>query len=52
MSGFDRVEIVLNHHNGIALMARFCSTWRKMLNIGEVQTGWSAHRSNLPGAAF
>ncbi len=37
VSGFDHVEIVLNYHNGIALIAQFMQYVEQLLNIGEVQ---------------
>ena len=54
VSGFDHVEIVLNYHNGIALIAQFMQYVEQLLNIGEVQTGGRLVENipRLPGAAF
>ncbi|CAD5880387.1 Uncharacterised protein [Escherichia coli] len=54
VSGFDHVEIVLNYHNGIALIAQFMQYVEQLLNIGEVQTGSRLVENiqRLPGAAF
>ena len=54
VSGFDHVEIVFNHHNGIALIAQFMQYVEQLLNIGEVQTGGRLVENIqcLPGAAF
>lgn len=54
VSGFDHVEIVLNHHNGVALIAQFMQYVEQLLNIGEVQTGGRLVENiqRLPGAAF
>ena len=54
VSGFDHVEIVLNYHNGIALIAQFMQYVEQLLNIGEVKNSVLpvSLKKKMHGAAF
>lgn len=39
VGSFNHIEVVLNHHDGIALIAQLVQDFQQLLDIGEVQTG-------------
>lgn len=39
VGSFNHIEVVLNHHDGIALIAQLVQHFQQLLDIGEVQTG-------------
>ena len=54
VSRLDDVQVVFNHHDGIALVAQLVQNFQQLLNIGKVQTGGRFIKDiqRLPGTAF
>ncbi|MNT46966.1 hypothetical protein D3C72_1836420 [compost metagenome] len=52
--GFNHVQVVLNHHDGISLIAQLMQHRQQLLNIGEVQPGGRLIQDvqRLTGTAF
>lgn len=54
VSRLDDIQVVLNHHDGIPLVAQLVQNLQQLLNIGKVQTGGRFIKDiqRLPGTAF